>query len=58
LAQPFETDDLARGIAWVLEDEERHRRLSQRAREKVVQEFSIERQARAYLKLYEEVVGQ
>lgn len=55
LARSFETDDLARGIAWVLEDAERHQRLAHRAREKAEQEWALELQARRYLALYNDV---
>lgn len=56
LARPFDPYDLARGIAWVLEDEDRQRRLSQQAREKAVQEFSLEEIAKRYLALYRETM--
>jgi glycosyltransferase involved in cell wall biosynthesis len=56
LAQPFEVEDLARGIAWVLEDRDRHQQLSQRAREKAEQEFYLELQAERYLKLYNQLL--
>jgi glycosyltransferase involved in cell wall biosynthesis len=56
LARPYEKDDLANGIAWVLQDEQRWQSLSRRAREKVEQEFTLEIQARRYLKLYHEVL--
>jgi glycosyltransferase involved in cell wall biosynthesis len=54
LAQPFEIDDLAHGIAWVLADQQ-HQRLCDRAREKVEQEFTKEIQARRYSDLFEQV---
>ena len=53
LAQAFVDEDLATGIIWVLEDQERHRKLSDRARKKVEQEFTLEAQASAYLRLYQ-----
>ena len=56
-AKCFSSDDLARGIAWVLEDEERWQLLSRRSREKVEQEFTLEVQAQAYIKLYEEILN-
>ncbi len=56
LARPYESEDLANGIAWVLQDEQRWQALSRRAREKVEQEFTLEIQARRYLKLYQEVL--
>jgi len=55
-AKCFSCEDLANGIAWVLQDEQRWQSLSRRAREKVEQEFTLEIQARRYLKLYQEVL--
>lgn len=57
LAVPYETSDLAQGITWVLENQERYRNLASYAREKVENEFTRERQARRYLSLYEEILG-
>jgi len=56
LVRPFETEDLARGIAWVLEDDERWTSLSLRAREKVEDEFSVEKVAKRYADLYKEIL--
>jgi glycosyltransferase involved in cell wall biosynthesis len=56
LAQPFDTEDLAHGIQWVLENENRRQKLSQNARQKAVQEFDQELQARRYLDLYEDIL--
>jgi glycosyltransferase involved in cell wall biosynthesis len=56
LANPFDAVDLARGIAWVLEDEKRHRTLRDAARRKAEAEFHPEFQAGRYQKLYEEIV--
>ncbi len=56
LARPFEADDLAAGIAWVLGDETRWQALSQRARAKVEVEFRLEDVARRYAALYEDVL--
>jgi glycosyltransferase involved in cell wall biosynthesis len=53
LAHPFATEDLAQGIAWVLESRQRWQFLSSRAREKLEQEFSLEKQARRYLSVFE-----
>lgn len=55
LAKPYETEDLARGIAWVLEDPDRHQKLCRSARLKVEEKFTLEVQAREYKNLYEEV---
>lgn len=57
LATPFEVDDLAKGIAWVLEDEERQQKLRFQARQKSLREFAKNVQARRYLSLYEEIQG-
>lgn len=56
LALPFEVDDLAKGIAWVLEDEDRHQKLCVCAREKAAKEFALELQARRYLSIYNELL--
>lgn len=56
LAKPYEAEDLATGIAWVLEDEDRHQKLRINAREKAEREFSLELQAKRYLSLYQEIL--
>jgi len=56
LARPFDTNDLANGLAWVLENESRRRQLSRKAREKVEQNFDIRRIAGKYIELYESVI--
>lgn len=56
LAQPFDAEDLAKGIAWVLEDDERWQALSHQARQKVEDEFAIESVAQRYAELYREVL--
>lgn len=57
LATPFEVEDLAKGIAWVIEDEERQQKLQVQARQKSLQEFAKCVQARRYLSLYEEIIS-
>ena len=57
LARPFEVEDLAAGISWVLEDEDRQRALSRAARRRVENHFGIEKIARRYLTLYEDVLS-
>ncbi|AOY84347.1 MAG: glycosyltransferase [Moorea sp. SIO1G6] len=57
LAQPYKIEALAQGIAWVLENTERHQKLSYRAREKVEKEFTLEIQARRYLSLFNEILS-
>lgn len=55
LAAPFSTQDLAAGIAWVLEQGDRYQQLSHQARFKAEQAFSLEQQAQRYLALFQEV---
>jgi glycosyltransferase involved in cell wall biosynthesis len=56
LARPFEPADLARGIAWVLEDEKKWDELSFQARLKVEQELSFEKIAERHIALYREIL--
>jgi glycosyltransferase involved in cell wall biosynthesis len=56
LAQPFKIEDLAKGIAWVLENKQRHQKLSHRAREKTEQEFALEIQAKRYCSVFKSLV--
>ncbi|MBD2511215.1 glycosyltransferase family 4 protein [Nostoc muscorum FACHB-395] len=56
LANPYEVDDFAKGIAWILENEQRLEKLSFYARKKAEQEFTIELQARRYSALFEEIL--
>lgn len=56
LAEPFSADDLAKGIVWVLDDESRRQELSARSREKVEDDFAIEKVTRRYITLYEEIL--
>ncbi len=56
LAKPFDANDLAKGIAWILEDKNRLKDLSKRARNKVEKEFDPVYVARQYRKLYEDII--
>lgn len=56
LAHPYEPADLARGIAWVLEDAERRKKLSQHARHKVERDFSVGMIAERHIELYREIL--
>ena len=56
LAQPFQIDDLVRGIIWTLENPERHQNLAHRARAKAEQEFALEIQAHRYQTLFSEII--
>ena len=52
LAQSSDSDDLCRGIKWVLEDEMRYRELSFNARRKAEREFSPGSVAKKHIDLY------
>ena len=54
LAQPFDTDDLVRGIRWVLTTDQP---LGQRARQVAEQRFSLTTQAYAYRDLFESLLA-
>jgi glycosyltransferase involved in cell wall biosynthesis len=56
LAKPFDTSDLAAGIDWVMSDDKRHKDLSIQARDKAVACFDVEKTARRYAVLYEDVI--
>ena len=56
LAIPFEVEDLARGIDWVLGNQARLIKLKENAQSKVEKEFSQELQATRYLFLFLECV--
>lgn len=58
LAKPFDVDDLAVGIAWLLEDETRLGDLSKTARDKVAREYSLRFIAARYLDIYREATEQ
>lgn len=57
LARPFETEDLAEGIAWVLADSDRLQKLRFHARERIETEFTLELQAHRYLSLFSEILN-
>ena len=57
LAHPFDVDDLARGLAWVLSDRGRLRSLKEAARRKAEQEFGSDRQAERMLAIYEDAMS-
>ena len=56
LAQPFDISDLSNGITWVLSDNVRWQILSQQAREKVENEFALEKVALRYAMVYKELL--
>ncbi len=55
LAQPFDAHDLARGIKWVLEKEERLHLLSQNARETALHKFNDQHIALQYQHLFNKI---
>ncbi len=55
LAKPYEVKDFAKGISWVLENAERHQKLSFYAREKAEREFTLQVQAYRYSALFQEI---
>jgi glycosyltransferase involved in cell wall biosynthesis len=57
LAKPFDTDDLAYGISWVLSDRERWQKLSAQARERAVRLWSPEVVIKQYLEVYEAAIA-
>jgi glycosyltransferase involved in cell wall biosynthesis len=57
LANPFEVDDLANGIVWILENETRCQELQENARQKSLKKFKSETQAQHYLSLYRDLLA-
>ena len=55
LAHPFNAEDFAKGIIWILEDNERWDVLSHQARQKVEKEFDVQTVAQKYVDLYKEI---
>ncbi|MBN1565873.1 MAG: glycosyltransferase family 4 protein [Anaerolineae bacterium] len=56
LAKPFEIDDLAAGITWVLSDEQRWQTLSAHARQTAEMKFDLSANAQRYKNLYSEIL--
>ena len=57
LAQPFDTDDLAKGIEWVLNAPD-YQQLCDNARDKVLTHFDSQIVAKRYIALYKEILAQ
>ena len=57
LATPFDCQDLANGIDWVLTDAERHQALRHAARQKAEQEFTRSLQAQHYQALFHQILN-
>jgi glycosyltransferase involved in cell wall biosynthesis len=58
LAQPFEVEELAYGMQWILDDNERWRKLSDNARETVVQNYDIQKITLTYVDFYKKIINQ
>ena len=58
LAKPYDIEDLVYGVRWVLEDDVRWKKLSDRSLEKVSEEFSLEKEVKSYQSLYEKILDQ
>jgi glycosyltransferase involved in cell wall biosynthesis len=56
LAKPFDIDDLAKGINWVLQDKLRTLELSAQARVSALQNFDIHTQSEKYNSLYRRIL--
>jgi len=56
LAKPYDTDDLKRGIEWIL-NAQSYEELSKRARQKVVEEFDSKVVAKRFARLYQEILN-
>lgn len=57
LAQAFDSNDLAQGILWLLESDDRLEKASARARSGVVENFAFPLIAERYATLYKELLG-
>lgn len=57
LAHPFDPEDLARGVKWILEDKNRYLELSHNARRKVEDYFDIKIVAEQYHSIYQEIMN-
>ncbi|MEM7114005.1 MAG: glycosyltransferase family 4 protein [Chloroflexota bacterium] len=56
LCAPFDSQELAEGVKWILEDWQRQQMLSEKARQKVLQTFAPKLVANQYLDLYLELM--
>ena len=57
LATPFDTQELALGIKWILEDPDRLRQMGLAARRRAEANWTYDLVARKYILLYEKVIG-
>ncbi|WP_417273513.1 glycosyltransferase family 4 protein [Celeribacter halophilus] len=58
LAQPFDVEDMARGIAWVLENPERHADLANASVKRTQMRFAAPVVAAAHVALYKEILSE
>ena len=56
LAKPFNTDDLARGIEWIVENDHRKKVLSENSRKYVEKNFELKYIAKKYADLYSQML--
>ncbi|PSB03534.1 glycosyl transferase [Merismopedia glauca CCAP 1448/3] len=57
LASPFDVQDLAAGISWVLDDTLRRQKLGYLARASALKKFTLQLQAERYLSLFSKILG-
>ena len=57
LARPYDPEDLAKGIDWILNDQNRWHTLSISARLKVENEFEIKSVVKRYVQVYKSVIA-
>ncbi len=58
LAKPFETEDLSKGIEWILSlDKNEYKKLCSNARQKILSEFDSKVVVKKYINLYEKILN-
>ena len=57
MAKPFDAEDLAAGIRWILDEGDRYQQLSEYACQKIKAEFTLQQQAHRYLDLFQETLA-
>jgi glycosyltransferase involved in cell wall biosynthesis len=56
LAKGYDTDELAKGIVWILEDQDRYHQLSALARAKALSEWAPQLVVDRYLDVYRQAI--
>lgn len=56
LAKPFEEEDLSKGIKWCINSNDLLEKLSINARQKIVLDFDVSKQAEKYISLYKDII--